>query len=55
MKKKITVYISEDLLRAAKLLAVRSGKKEYEVFGEGLRNPSGARSYPKGAQPQHAG
>lgn len=37
MRKKTTVYIDEDLLRATKLLAVRSGKKEYEVFEEALR------------------
>ena len=37
MRKKTTVYIDEDLLRATKLLAVRRGKKEYEVFEEALR------------------
>ena len=37
MRKKTTVYIDEDLLRATKLLAVRSSKKEYEVFEEALR------------------
>lgn len=41
MKKKTTVYIDEDLLRAAKLLAVRSSKKEYEVFEEALRSHLG--------------
>ena len=41
MKRKTTVYIDEDLLRAAKLLAVRSSKKEYEVFEEALRKHLG--------------
>lgn len=41
MKRKTTVYIEEDLLRAAKLLAVRSSKKEYEVFEEALRKHLG--------------
>lgn len=41
MKKKTTVYIEEELLRATKLLAVRSSKKEYEVFEEALRNHLG--------------
>ncbi len=36
-RKKTTVYIEEGLLRAAKALAVRTGKKEYEVFEEALR------------------
>ncbi len=38
MRKKTTVYIEEELLRATKLLAVRSSKKEYEVFEEALRD-----------------
>lgn len=36
MRKKTTVYIEEELLRATKLLAVCSSKKEYEVFEEAL-------------------
>ena len=35
-RKKTTVYIEEDLLRAAKALAARTGKKEHEVFEEAL-------------------
>ena len=38
MRKKTTVHIDEDLLRATKLLAVRSSKEEYEVFEEALRS-----------------
>jgi hypothetical protein len=36
-RKKTTVYVEEDLLRAAKVLAARTGKKEYEVFEEALK------------------
>lgn len=37
MRKKTTVYIEDDVLRAAKVLAARKGKREYEVFEEALR------------------
>lgn len=40
-KKKTTVYVDEDLLKAAKIMAVRSGKKEYEVFEDALREHLG--------------
>lgn len=40
-KKKTTVYIDEALLRAAKVAAARSGKHEYEVFEEALRQHLG--------------
>ena len=36
-RKKTTVYIEEDLLRAAKVSAARTDKKEYEVFEQALR------------------
>jgi len=36
-RKKTTVYIDEALLRAAKVAAARSGKREYEVFEDALR------------------
>ena len=36
VRKKTTVYIDEALLRAAKVAAARSGKREYEVFEEAL-------------------
>jgi len=36
-KKKTTVYLEEDLLRAAKVAAARSGRREYQVFEEALR------------------
>lgn len=40
-RKKTTVYIDEGLLRAAKVTAARSGKREYEVFEEALRGHLG--------------
>ena len=40
-KTKTTVYIDENLLKAAKIAAVRQGKKEYEVFEEALREHLG--------------
>ncbi len=36
-RKKTTVYIDDDLLRATKVAAARRGRKEYEVFEEALR------------------
>src|SRR5699024_11137690 len=36
-RKKTTVYIDEDLLRAAKIAAARTGQREYEVFETALR------------------
>jgi len=35
-RKKTTVYIEGTLLKAAKILAARTGKKEYEVFENAL-------------------
>lgn len=40
-RKKTTVYIDETLLRAAKVAAARSGKREYEVFEDALRQHLG--------------
>lgn len=40
-RKKTTVYIDEELLRAAKVAAARSGKREYEVFEDALRRHLG--------------
>lgn len=40
-RKKTTVYIDEGLLKAAKVAAVRSGQREYEVFEEALRRHLG--------------
>jgi hypothetical protein len=34
---KTTVYLDQDLLRAAKVQAARTGRREYEVFEEALR------------------
>jgi hypothetical protein len=36
-RRKTTVYVDEDLLRAAKVRAARTGEKEYEVFEAALR------------------
>ncbi|TMI93686.1 MAG: hypothetical protein E6H00_00820 [Bacillati bacterium ANGP1] len=36
-RKKTTVYIDEALLKATKVLAARTGKKEYEIFEDALR------------------
>ncbi|BBY14395.1 hypothetical protein [Mycobacterium marseillense] len=40
-RKKTTVYIDEALLRAAKIAAARSGKREYEVFEDALKRHLG--------------
>jgi hypothetical protein len=40
-RKKTTVYIDEALLRAAKVAAAHTGKREYEVFEEALRRHLG--------------
>ena len=37
-RKKTTVYVDEELLRSAKILAARTDRKEYEVFEEALRS-----------------
>jgi hypothetical protein len=36
-RRKTTVYLEEDLLRAAKVRAARTGQKEYEVFEAALK------------------
>ena len=36
-KRKTTIYIDENVLRAVKVRAARKGQKEYEVFDEALR------------------
>ena len=36
-KKKTTVYLDEDLWRAAKVVAARSGRRDYQVLEEALR------------------
>ncbi len=41
-RKKTTVYIEEDLLKAAKIAAARTGKRGYQVFEEALRQYLGA-------------
>lgn len=37
-RRKTTVYIDEDLLRAAKMAAARTGRHEYEIFEAALRD-----------------
>lgn len=37
VRKKTTVYIEDHLLRGARVVAARSGKKDYEVFEEALK------------------
>lgn len=34
---KTTVYLDPDLLRAAKVQAARTGRKDYEIFEDALR------------------
>ena len=36
-RKKTTVYVEEEVLRAARVLATRTDRKEYEVFEEALK------------------
>ena len=36
-KTKITVYLEDDVLRGARVMAARTGKKDYEVFEDALR------------------
>lgn len=37
-RKKTTVYVEPGLLRAAKVEAARTGRREYEVFEDALRS-----------------
>ena len=37
MRKKTTVYLEEHLLRAVRITAARTGKRDYQVFEEALR------------------
>jgi hypothetical protein len=46
-RKKTTVYIDSDLLRAAKVRAARRGQKDYEVFEEALRKLLGLEAVAK--------
>jgi Arc/MetJ family transcription regulator len=41
-RKKTTVYLDEDLITATKVLAATSGRREYEVVEEALRQYVGA-------------
>ncbi len=40
-RKKTTIYIDEQLLRATKVAAARTGRHEYEVFEEALQHHLG--------------
>ena len=37
MKRKTTVYLEDELLRATKIAAARAGKRDYQVVEEALR------------------
>jgi hypothetical protein len=37
MRRKTTVYLEDDLLRATKVAAARTGKRDYQVVEEALR------------------
>lgn len=37
VKRKTTVYIDDDVLRATKVFAARTGQREYSVVNEALR------------------
>jgi hypothetical protein len=37
-KRKTTVYIDDDVLRATKVFAARTGQREYSVVNEALRS-----------------
>jgi hypothetical protein len=36
-KRKTTLYVDEEVLRAAKVMAARQGKRDSEIFEEALR------------------
>lgn len=38
VKKKTTVYLEDDVLRGARIMAARTGKKDYEVLEDALRS-----------------
>ena len=42
MRKKTTVYLEPDLLRAAKVWAARTGRKDYEILEEALKSYLGS-------------
>lgn len=37
-RRKTTIYLDESLLRLAKVAAARSGKREYQIVEEALKN-----------------
>jgi hypothetical protein len=40
-KRKTTVYVDEEILRAAKVMAARKGQRDSEIFEEALREYAG--------------
>ncbi len=46
-KKKTTIYVDDTLLKATKVLAARTGRKEYEVVEEALRGYLGLQTLQK--------
>jgi predicted transcriptional regulator len=43
-RRKTTVYLDEELLRATKVVAARTDRREYEIFEEALRDYLGITS-----------
>jgi len=43
-RRKTTVYLDEELLRAAKVVAARTDRREYEIVEEALRDDLGISS-----------
>lgn len=37
MRRKTTIYVEDELLRATKIAAARTGKRDYQVIEEALR------------------
>ena len=52
MKRKTTVYLEDDLLRATKIAAARTGKRDYQVVEEALRAYLGLRCWSASAHAQ---
>jgi len=44
VRRKTTIYVEDDLLRATKIAAARAGKRDYQVVEEALR-VLGARAF----------
>ena len=49
MKRKTTIYVEEEILRALKIAAARSGKHEYQLVEQALRAHLGLELLERGA------